>query len=397
MFCPATPLEHCFGRALAGDSAGRQKNVTCALEGEGRLWRWKDHPRPHSVAALLSVAHALPPHRLLQTQAADAARGAFAHRYAAFERMVPVFTTSGIESRYTVKPLDWYFSALGWPERNAAYLEGAQQLFVDAATRALAAAGCAASEVDTIVTISSTGIATPSLEARVAGRMGFRPDVERVPVFGLGCAGGVSGLAIASRLAAARPGSTVLLVAIEICTAAFRMDQLTPANMVATALFGDGAAACVVRAGPGEEGLARIEGAGEHLWPDTLDIMGWKVDPTGLGVIFDRSIPPFAEQQVGPAVDGILSRLGIARDSVDRFACHPGGAKVITALETTLRLAQGSLHHEREVLRQYGNMSAPTVLFVLERLVDAGLPQRTVLAALGPGFTCSALSLARAG
>ena len=352
---------------------------------------------PHSVAALLSVAHALPPHRLLQTQAADAARGAFAHRYAAFERMVPVFTTSGIESRYTVKPLDWYFSALGWPERNAAYLEGAQQLFVDAATRALAAAGCAASEVDTIVTISSTGIATPSLEARVAGRMGFRADVERVPVFGLGCAGGVSGLAIASRLAAARPGSTVLLVAIEICTAAFRMDQLTPANMVATALFGDGAAACVVRAGPGEEGLARIEGAGEHLWPDTLDIMGWKVDPTGLGVIFDRSIPPFAEQQVGPAVDGILSRLGIARDSVDRFACHPGGAKVITALETTLRLAQGSLDHEREVLRQYGNMSAPTVLFVLERLVDAGLPQRTVLAALGPGFTCSALSLARAG
>ena len=352
---------------------------------------------PHSVAALLSVAHALPPHRLLQTQAADAARGAFAHRYAAFERMVPVFTTSGIESRYTVKPLDWYFSALGWPERNAAYLEGAQQLFVDAATRALAAAGCAASEVDTIVTISSTGIATPSLEARVAGRMGFRADVERVPVFGLGCAGGVSGLAIASRLAAARPGSTVLLVAIEICTAAFRMDQLTPANMVATALFGDGAAACVVRAGPGEEGLARIEGAGEHLWPDTLDIMGWKVDPTGLGVIFDRSIPPFAEQQVGPAVDGILSRLGIARASVDRFACHPGGAKVITALETTLRLAQGSLDHEREVLRQYGNMSAPTVLFVLERLVDAGLPQRTVLAALGPGFTCSALSLARAG
>lgn len=349
------------------------------------------------AAALLSVAHALPPHRLLQTDAADAARGAFAHRYAAFERMVPVFTTSGIESRYTVKPLDWYFSALGWPERNAAYLEGAQHLFVDAATRALAAAGCVAEEVDAIVTISSTGVATPSLEARVAGRMGFRADVERVPVFGLGCAGGVSGLAIASRLAAARPGSTVLMVAIEICTAAFRMDRLTPANMVATALFGDGAAACVVRAGSGEDGVARIEGAGEHLWPDTLDIMGWKVDPTGLGVIFDRSIPPFAEQQVGPAVDGILSRIGVARASVDRFACHPGGAKVITALETTLRLAQGSLDHEREVLRQYGNMSAPTVLFVLERLVDAGLPQRTVLTALGPGFTCSALSLARAG
>lgn len=349
------------------------------------------------ASALLSVAHALPPHHLSQTEAAEAARGMFAHRYAAFDRMAPVFTTSGIESRYTVKPLDWYFTSLGWPERNATYLEGAQELFVEAATRALAAAGCVASEVDTVVTISSTGVATPSLEARVAGRMGFRADVERVPVFGLGCAGGVSGLAIASRLAAARPGTTVLMVAIEICTAAFRMDQLTPANMVATALFGDGAAACVVRSGPGASGIARIEGAGEHLWPDTLDIMGWKVDPTGLGVIFDRSIPPFAEQEVGPAVETILARLGIARDSVDRFACHPGGAKVITALETTLRLAQGTLDHEREVLRQYGNMSAPTVLFVLERLAAAGLPQRTVLMALGPGFTCSALSLARGG
>lgn len=353
-------------------------------------------PEMPPASALLSVAHALPPHRLLQTEAAEAARGIFGHRYAAFERMAPVFTTSGIEQRYTVRPLDWYFASLGWPERNAAYLEGAQALFVEAATRALEGAGVPASDVDAIVTISSTGVATPSLEARVAGRMGFRADVERVPVFGLGCAGGVSGLAIAGRLATARPGSTVLLVAIEICTAAFRMDQLTAANMVATALFGDGAAACVVRAGSGEQGLGEIEGAGEHLWPDTLDIMGWKVDPTGLGVIFDRSIPPFAEQEVGRAVESILSRIGVSRDSVDRFACHPGGAKVITALEATLRLPRGTLDHEREVLRRYGNMSAPTVLFVLERLVAAGLPPRTVLTALGPGFTCSALSLARA-
>ena len=254
---------------------------------------------PVQSAALLSLGHAVPPHRLLQSDAAAAARRIFAHRYAAFERMAPVFETSGIRTRYTVKPLDWYFSDLDWPERNAAYLAGAQDLFVAAASRALADAGCEARDVDTIVTISSTGIATPSLEARVAGRMGFRSDVERVPVFGLGCAGGVSGLAIADRLARARPGSTVLLVAIEICTAAFRMDQLTSANMVATALFGDGAAACVVRTG--EAGLARIEGAGEHLWPDSLDIMGWKVDPTGLGVIFDRAIPPFAEEHVGAA------------------------------------------------------------------------------------------------
>ena len=345
-------------------------------------------------AALLSIGQAVPPHCLLQADAAAAARRIFAHRYAAFERLAPVFASSGIRTRYTVKPLDWYFSDLDWPERNAAYLAGAQELFVAAAGRALADAGCAACDVDTIVTISSTGIATPSLEACVASRMGFRADVERVPVFGLGCAGGVSGLAIADRLARARPGSTVLLVAVEICTAAFRMDQLTSANMVATALFGDGAAACVVRTG--ETGMARIEGAGEHLWPDSLDIMGWKVDATGLGVIFDRAIPPFAEEHVGVAVDGILARIGIERASVDRFTCHPGGAKVITALETTLRLYLGTLFDERAVLGEHGNMSAPTVLFVLDRVAKRGLPHRTVLTALGPGFTCSCLSLARA-
>src|SRR5258707_905563 len=178
---------------------------------------------------------------------------------------------------------DWHLTDLGWPERNAAYLEGAQALFIDAASRALANAGCEARDVDTIVTVSSTGIATPSLEARVAGRMGFRADVERVPVFGLGCAGGVNGLAIASRLAQAKPGSTVLAVAVEICSTAFRLDHLTKANMVAIALFTDGAAACVLRTG--DAGLASIEGAGQHLWPDTIDIMGWNIDDRGLGVI----------------------------------------------------------------------------------------------------------------
>src|SRR5471030_1874113 len=272
-----------------------------------------------------------------------------------------------------------------------AYLQGAEALFIAAATRALEEAGLRADEIDAIVTISSTGIATPSLEARVASRMGFRSDIQRVPVFGLGCAGGVSGLAVASQLAAARPGTNVLMVAVEVCTAAFRGDQPSKANIVACALFGDGAAACVLQTGGG--GVARIEGAGQHMWPDTLDIMGWAVDDRGLGVIFDRAIPPFAEARVGAAVDGILLRMGVPRDSVDRFACHPGGAKVITALEATLRLDQGTLDHEREVLADYGNMSGPTVMFVVERLLAAGLPKRTVMTAMGPGFSCACLSL----
>lgn len=343
---------------------------------------------------LVSLATAVPPFVIQQRDAAAAAHRGFAGRFGDFERLARVFETSGIRERYAVRPIDWYFQPLGWPERNAAYIEGACQLFVDAAVKALDAAGLAAADVDTVVTVSSTGIATPSLEARVADRMGFRPDIERVPVFGLGCAGGVSGFSIASRLAQSRPGSAVLLVAVELCTLSFRLDELTKSNIVATALFGDGAAACVLRTC--ETGIASVEMSGQHNWPDTTGIMGWSVDPQGFGVIFDRAIPPFAEANMQPAIAGILQRAGLGLADIDRFVFHPGGAKVVNALERAFALGQGTLDHERNVLAEYGNMSAPTALFVLDRVIQAGLPPRSLLTAMGPGFTTSCVSLKRA-
>ncbi len=344
----------------------------------------------HGVA-LMSLATAVPPHALLQSDAVEIARGLFADRFDEFERLSAVFANTGIRERRLSQPLDWYFQPQGWPERTQAYLAAAEALFVEGAGAALAAASIRAAEVDTIVTVSSTGVATPSLEARVLGRMGFRSDVERVPVFGLGCAGGVSGLSLAARLAQGRPGSTVLLVTIELCTLAFRLDELTTANIVATALFGDGGAACVLRSG--EEGPWRVEGGGQHTWPETLSVMGWNVDPSGFGVIFSQMIPPFARLRMGEAVDGILSRLGLQHKDVGRFVCHPGGAKVITALEGALALPQGTLDLERDVLADFGNMSAPTVLFVLERVLKRAPQGRLFLSALGPGFTASGLSL----
>jgi len=343
---------------------------------------------------LVSIATAVPPFKIDQREAAAAARDSFASRFDGFDRLARVFDSAGIRSRHLAQPLDWYMQPRGWSERNAVYLAAGEQLFMQAATAALNKAGILAAQVDTVVTISSTGLATPSVEARVADQMGFRSDVERVPVFGLGCAGGVTGLGLAARLASARPGSIVLLVAVELCSVAFRLDKLTKENIVATALFADGAAACVLRAGA--VGLAQVEASGQHSWPGTLDIMGWSVDDTGLGVIFDRAIPPFATANMGPAVMGILQRNGIAMADVDRFACHPGGAKVIVALEVALALEQGTLDHERAVLADYGNMSAPTALFVLDRLAQAGLPKRTVLTAMGPGFTASCVSLVHA-
>jgi alkylresorcinol/alkylpyrone synthase len=323
----------------------------------------------------------------MQKDVAAVARDMFGSRYEAFERLARVFGTAGVVKRHSIRPMEWFAQPLGWPDRTAAYLEGAVALFVECAAKALEASGLKAREVDTVVTVSSTGIATPSLEARAAQAMGFRSDIQRVPVFGLGCAGGVSGLSIAARLARAEPGSKVLLVVVELCTLAFRLDRLTKANIVATALFGDGAAACVLTAGDG--GLAEIEAMGEHLWPDTLDIMGWEVDPEGFGVIFAQAIPPFAEANVGPALSGILAKAGLGFDDIDRFVCHPGGVKVIHALERALALNQGALDHERAVLAEFGNMSAPTVLFVLERVLAGGAPARSAITAMGPGFSTS--------
>jgi alkylresorcinol/alkylpyrone synthase len=345
-------------------------------------------------AALISLATAVPPHTFLQKDVLAAAWDVFGPRFPQFETLSSIFSNTGIIKRHGVKPFDWYLQPRGWPERTAAFLAGAEALFVDVAQKALASAQLSGSEIDTVVTVCSTGIATPSLEARVAGRMGFRSDVMRVPVFGLGCAGGVSGLAIAARLAQARPGTNVLLVAVELCSLALRHDELTKANIVAISLFGDGAAAVILRAGDG--GATQIESSGEHLWPDTLRIMGWNVDPEGFGVVFQRTIPNFVIENLNPAMVQILAGMQLTLADIDRFICHPGGARVIGALETALALHQGTLDGERQIIADYGNMSAPTVLFVLEQARAEGLPARSLLTALGPGFTASCVALRHA-
>jgi alkylresorcinol/alkylpyrone synthase len=341
--------------------------------------------------SILSLATAVPPQVVEQHEAKARAREAFGGKKALFDRLAGVFDNAGIARRHIVAPQDWYMGDHGWRDRNDLYLEASQKMFVDAASAAIEKAGLDPQEIDGIVTVSTTGIATPSLEARVGPAMGLRSDARRVPVFGLGCAGGVNGLAIAARMANAEPGKTWLLVTIETCSISIRLDSDDPAAVVATALFGDGAAAAVVRSG--EHSIARIVGSAEKLWPDTQRIMGWDVEDPGLAVVFDRAIPPFIEAELAGAVDGMCASMGISRDDIGRFCCHPGGVKVIDAIETALQLPQGELNLEREVLNDYGNMSAPTVLFVLERLLERGLPDKVMMTAFGPGFTCAGLLL----
>lgn len=342
---------------------------------------------------LLSLAVATPDNIILQSDAAETASRLFSDRFRDFKYLARVFESAGIRKRHAARPLSWFEEPHGWQDRMGAYTEVASDLFREAATNALQRAGLEAHQVDCIVTASSTGLATPSLEARLAGEMGLRCDIERVPIFGLGCAAGVSGLAVATKMARSRPGAVVLFVAIELCSLAFRLDELTRPNIIATALFGDGAAACVLRTGAG--GIVEIESTGEHLFPDSLGIMGWKIDDTGFGIILEQSLPVFAETHLRSAVAGILDRSKLSLADIDRFICHPGGAKVLTALEQSLGLEEGSLDIEREVIGDYGNMSSPTVLFVLERAIIAGLPERSALLAMGPGFSASCITLKR--
>lgn len=340
--------------------------------------------------ALSGLGTALPKHRLSQSDALAVVRAQFQERFPEFERLASVFQNAGIENRAIAMPLDWYLQPRPFSERNTAYLDVATQLFIEAAKNAMAAAKIRATEVDTIVTISSSGIATPTLEARAFAEMGFRPNILRVPVFGLGCAGGVSGLALGAQLARSNPGSVVLVVAVELCSLWFHRDTLTKANIVASALFGDGAAAVVLATAKANDRTIVGRGA-QHTWPSTLEIMGWDINNEGLEVVFDRDIPPFIRRQISPVVNNFLEELNLTRDTVTRFGFHPGGKKVIEALEAALAITPGSLDVERNVLKDHGNMSAPTVLFVLERLLEKAKPGTYLMSALGPGFTAVAV------
>ncbi|KGM33647.1 type III polyketide synthase, partial [Inquilinus limosus] len=261
------------------------------------------------------------------------------------------------------------------------FLDTALDLLEDAARRCLDEAGIGAGEVDAIVTICSTGIATPSLDARLMERLPFRPDTVRLPVFGLGCAGGVLGLARAAALSRALNG-TVLLLVVELCGPTFRRGDLTKSNVVATALFGDGAAAVLIRP---EDGCPALGPTGEHRWPGTLDVMGWSVETDGLGVIFSRDIPTLVRNDMRPAAEGFLARHGLGLDDLSGFVFHPGGTKVVEALRDAFDLPDVAMAAERAVLRRYGNMSAVTVLFVLAEK-RRSMTGRWLLSALGPGF-----------
>ncbi len=346
---------------------------------------------------LASIATALPPHLVRQQDAKAFATTLFGPALAAEDRrLLAVFDTTGIETRHVCMPLEWFGRPHRFGEANTLYVEHALPLALEAAGRALERAGLEPRDVDHLLFVSSTGIATPSMDARMANAMGLRSDLKRTPIWGLGCAGGAAGVSRAREFALADPGARVLLVTLELCSLTFQHADLTRRNLVAASLFADGAAAAVVlgaeagsaaaRGSPGLDLLA----SRSMLWPESLDVMGWDVDEAGLHVVFSRDIPSIVHAWVRPNLDAFLGAHDLHLGSLDHVVAHPGGPKVLAAYAAALDLPAAAFRHAYDVLRTCGNMSSPTCLFVLERFVQAGEigpGEHAVLTALGPGFS----------
>ena len=345
----------------------------------------------NAAPRLASLSTKVPAYVLHQEDVRELARVHDTPDRSIIERLLPVYENAGIETRHSCVPLEWYLEDHSWAERNELFVENALDLIEAAARECMDRAGLAENDIDAIVVASTTGIATPSLDALLVERMALRRNIRRLPIFGLGCAGGVVGLGRAADLARAHPGSNVLFLVVELCALTFRVGDLSPSNIVATALFGDGAAGAILNT---EADGPSIGASGEHTWERSLEVMGWRIKEDGFGVLFSRDIPTLVRTRFRDALDGYLDDAKMLYGEIDEFVCHPGGAKVIDALEDVLDMQHGTMRDARDVLRRYGNMSAATVMFVLERSLARTRSGRRVLSALGPGFTAGFLAMA---
>ncbi|MFA5708041.1 type III polyketide synthase [Mycolicibacterium sp.] len=304
--------------------------------------------------------------------------------------------SSGVQTRNLALPLGRYRELSDFTEANQIYLEVALELSERALRSALAQADVRPDEVDVIFSTTVTGLAVPTLDARLAARVGLRPDVKRVPLFGLGCVAGAAGVARMHDYLLAYPDQVAVLVAVELCSLTIQWDDDSTANLVASSLFGDGAAAVVAvgaqRGAPGPQVLATRS----RLYPDTEDVMGWRIGASGFKIVLSADVPAVAHKYLGEDVSLFLAEFGLTPEDVGTWVCHPGGPKVIEAVEQVLNLASTALDRTRKSLRENGNLSSVSVLDVL-RATLAEPPEPGSLGmmiAMGPGF-CAELVLLR--
>lgn len=322
---------------------------------------------------LLSLATAVPARQYAQSELKEAARRLFP------EEGLRIFDHAGVDQRHLCFPLDYYLAGHDFERRNRDYVQQAVELGTQAAEAALQQAD--RERIRHLLFVTTTGVATPSVDAHLMNRLRLPMQTRRTPIFGVGCAGGAVGLARAAELAGAGPA---LLVSVELCGQTFDARDRSNTNLVAAALFADGAAAAVVGPGSGPE----IVATRSVFLPNTLDLMGWEFTNAGMRLILSREIPAAIRRHIREAVDRFLSEQGVRLDDVTHFAVHPGGPRVLEGIEDALGLPRDGLHASRQFLRRYGNLSSASVLFILASVLREARPgQLGLVVAVGPGFS----------
>ena len=354
----------------------------------------KLHPGPVSVIA--GVQGALPPNRFSQTEITEAflASPVFAD---CGEILSALHHSAKVDYRHLVLPLDAYPDLTDFGQANEIFIEHAVNLGAEALTAALDEAGVRPDEVDLIMSTTVTGIVVPSVEARIATRLGLRPDVRRVPMFGLGCVAGAAGVARLHDYLRGDPDGVAVLVSVELCSLTFPALKAEVAGLVGSALFGDGASAVVAL---GERRAAKAAASGptvvdsrSHLYPDSLRTMGWDVGASGLKLVLSPDVPEVVSRYLRDYVTGFLGDHHLKIDDVETWVSHPGGPKVIEAIIDSLSLPSDALDVTWRSLARVGNMSSSSVLHVLRDTIALQPPAGPgVMMAMGPGF-CSELVL----
>jgi alkylresorcinol/alkylpyrone synthase len=346
---------------------------------------------------IASIGTAVPPYAVSQEKAREFAREMFGRAFCDIDRLLRVFDNANIQKRYFTVPMEWFKEHHSFREKNDTYIRAAADLSAEAVERCLSRARLKAQQVDHLIFVSTTGLSTPSIDALLANRFNMSRHLKRTPVWGLGCAGGAVGLSRAYEFAKAFPESRVLLVTLELCSLTFQRHDLSKSNLIATSLFGDGAAAVLVYGDDvdsvtfdGPSVLASMS----TLWEDTEDVMGWDIADNGLNVVFSKDIPTIVKTLMRANMEQFLAGQQLTLSQIKRFVTHPGGMKVIDAYEEALELSPDQTTPAKSVLSQYGNMSSASVLFVLDEMMQVGRPgDYGIVTALGPGFSSEQLLL----
>ncbi|RDU36404.1 type III polyketide synthase [Neobacillus piezotolerans] len=354
------------------------------------------------MPAVISIAEALPPFQVGQERAVEFARELFSESFQDIERLLTVFQNGQIESRRFVRDIDWFRQDRSFKERNDAYIEASVELGQEAITRCLSNGSFLKrqveyQEIDALFFVSTTGLATPSIDARIMNKLPFSPHTKRIPIWGLGCAGGAAGLSRAYEYCLAFPEAKVLVLSVELCSLTFQKNDRSKSNLVGISLFADGVS-CALVCGDEVVGLhsARVPeiiATQSTLMPDSLDVMGWDIKNEGLYVVFSRDIPSIIENWLQPNVSAFLEGEGVKIEELRYFIAHPGGKKVLDAYAASLGIGREMIDISKDVLSEFGNMSSATILYVLKRHMELNPEAGAygLAGALGPGFSSELL------